>query len=96
VWSNIPLHQNILLWLTACPAIIVWIVESSTACPSPASPFAALDAVAAALYLFFIFIEAKADNEQYQFQTEKYRRISNKEKLSGDYKDGYCQSGLYR
>ena len=40
-------------------------------------------------------MEGAADNAQFKFQTEKYRKIAAKEKLVGDEIDGYNQSGLY-
>jgi len=45
--------------------------------------------------LFFIIVETIADNQQYDFQTEKYKRINNKEELTNEYKRGYLTTGLY-
>jgi steroid 5-alpha reductase family enzyme len=54
-----------------------------------------LDWVAAAVMLILIGVETIADQQQYDFQTEKYRRIKNGEKLDGDYGQGFCTSGLW-
>jgi steroid 5-alpha reductase family enzyme len=48
----------------------------------------------ASLILVFIGIEFVADQQQYDFQTEKYRRINAKEDL-GMYADGFIQSGFW-
>ena len=54
-----------------------------------------LDGVATILFLGFLVLETIADNTQYAFQTEKYRRKNLGQKLEGDYADGFCQSGVY-
>ena len=38
----------------------------------------------ASLMLLFILVETIADEQQYSFQSEKYRRINNGDKLEGD------------
>ena len=45
--------------------------------------------------LFFIVIEAISDQQQYNFQTKKYRKIKNGKELKGDYKRGFVSSGLW-
>jgi steroid 5-alpha reductase family enzyme len=92
-------YQNVLLWLTAAPSLVVWIVESSGKCgvrgSGVRSSFDSVDAIATLLVLLLVFIEGIADNQQFAFQTEKYRIIKKKEKRTGDYKDGFNQKGLY-
>ena len=48
-----------------------------------------------ACFLACIVIEGIADNQQYAFQTEKYRQRNAGEPLTGDYADGFNQSGLF-
>ena len=43
----------------------------------------------------FIVIETMSDQQQYEFQSEKYRRIDNNEELRGDYKRGFRTTGLW-
>ena len=37
--------------------------------------------------LLFIVIETISDQQQYNFQTKKYRKIKNGKELKGDYKE---------
>ncbi|GMI13411.1 hypothetical protein TrVE_jg6754 [Triparma verrucosa] len=90
----ISFYQNALLWLTAAPSLVVWAAANSDKC-SGAKDLNWLDYVAAALMLTFITIESVADNQQYAFQTEKYRKKDAGEPLEGDMADGFNQSGLY-
>lgn len=52
------------------------------------------DYVLAAAFVFLVIIETLADQQQWVFQTEKYRRINNKEDL-GEYQHGFVRSGLW-
>ena len=45
--------------------------------------------------LTFILIETVADQQQYDFQTEKYRRLRAGEPLTGDYALGFCARGRW-
>ena len=45
-------------------------------------------------YVLFVVIEFIADQQQYDFQTEKYERIS-KNKALGIYEDGFVSTGLW-
>ena len=54
-----------------------------------------LDYVATALILFLIGIEGLADQQQYDFQTEKRRRALAGTKPTGDYAVGFCRTGLF-
>lgn len=53
------------------------------------------DYLATVLFLVFVVVESIADNQQYNFQTEKYRLIHSGKALTGDYLDGFNQSGLF-
>lgn len=83
----ISLYQNALILLFTLPVLAAW--------QGAGTPLNSLDVLAAALLLFFIIIETIADQQQYNFQTEKYRRIRSGEALDGDYALGFCRSGLW-
>jgi len=85
------IYQNILLLLVASPSIVAHHVSSFCG----VAPLNAYDYSAAALILFFVVVETLADNEQYAFQTEKYRLKDAGEKLKGEFADGFKQSGLF-
>lgn len=46
--------------------------------------------------LLFIITETIADQQQYNFQTKKYKKINLGEKLDGEFKDGFISSGLWK
>ena len=52
------------------------------------------DYVLAVVFVFLVIIETMADQQQWVFQTEKYRRINAKEAL-GEYQHGFVRSGLW-
>lgn len=52
------------------------------------------DYLLAGLVLFFVVIEFIADQQQFDFQKEKYRRIENQEEL-GEYAHGFVRTGLW-
>jgi len=88
----ISVYQNLLLLWIACPSLIAY--TASKECGGT-KDLVLLDWIAASLFLLFIVIELIADNQQYEFQTEKYRRKNNGESLTGEYLDGFKQSGLF-
>lgn len=47
------------------------------------------------LFLLLLLFETKADQEQYEFQTEKYRKINARRVLRPMEKDGFISSGLW-
>ncbi len=53
-----------------------------------------VDYLLAALVVFFVVIEFIADQQQYDFQTEKYRRINANEPME-EYGDGFVKTGLW-
>ena len=91
-FAFISLYQNILLLLIATPSIVAHIVVTSCGKDSPLNMY---DYVAATLFLVFVVIESIADNQQYRFQTEKYRRREAGEPLTGEFADGFQRSGLF-
>lgn len=53
------------------------------------------DLILALLFISAVTIEFIADQQQYNFQTEKYRRLRNNEPLA-EYSHGFVRSGLWR
>ena len=54
-----------------------------------------IDYILAALFVGLVVIEFIADQQQYDYQTEKYRKINNNEPLEGNYKKGFIDYGLW-
>ena len=80
------LYQMGLIFLFTLPILATW---------QGSEPIYWADYIIGSLMLLFIIIETISDQQQYDFQTEKYRRINNKEKLEGDYKNGFRTTGLW-
>ena len=74
------LYQMGLVFLTTLPILAAW---------QGANDINFYDYVIAFLMLFFIIIETISDQQQYNFQTKKYRKIKNGKELKGDYKRGF-------
>jgi steroid 5-alpha reductase family enzyme len=83
----ISLYQNSLILLFTLPMVVAW--------QGAGKPLNWLDFLAAALMLGFIAVETMADQQQYDFQTEKWRRRKAGEPLQGDYGLGFRTSGLW-
>ncbi len=83
----ISLYQHHLILLFTLPILVAW--------QGAATPLGWLDYLAAALMLAFIWMETVADNEHYRFQTEKHRQIDEGERRTGEFADGFLQSGLW-
>ena len=80
------LYQNTLIFLFTLP-VLSGLAEN-------AAPLGAWDYVLAAVYVGLVIMEYIADQQQFDFQTEKYRRINAGEPL-GEYADGFVQTGLW-
>jgi len=106
----ISLYQSILLLLIATPSMVAHVIATKPercifSQPTSTAKLNALDYVAAILIVVLVVIETVADNHQWTFQNEKYRRRREAETakankidhklLVGEYADGFCQSGLY-
>lgn len=83
----ISFYQNTLILLFTLPALAAWQGNDT--------PLNWLDYTAALLMFGFIVMETVADQQQYNFQTEKYRRIAAGQPLDGEYAQGFCSSGLW-
>jgi steroid 5-alpha reductase family enzyme len=54
-----------------------------------------IDVIAAVFMLGSIVLETVADQQHFNYQTEKYRKINSGEKLEGIYADGFLSKGLW-
>jgi steroid 5-alpha reductase family enzyme len=79
-------YQNTLIFLFTVPVI--------AALANNAAPLGLFDWVLAGIYVALVVMEFVADQQQYDFQTEKYRRKNAGEDL-GEYADGFIQTGLW-
>jgi len=79
-------YQNTLIFLFTLP-VLSGLAEN-------AAPLGAWDYMLAAVYVGLVIMEYIADQQQFDFQTEKYRRIKAGEPL-GEYADGFVQTGLW-
>ena len=79
-------YQNTLIFLITLPVIAVYAEN--------VSPVGIIDYLLAFLFMAAIFLEYIADQQQYDFQTEKYNRINAGKEL-GMYEDGFVSKGLW-
>ncbi|MEZ5058269.1 MAG: DUF1295 domain-containing protein [Saprospiraceae bacterium] len=82
----ISLYQNSLILLFTLPIVVAWQGER---------PLNWLDFLAAFLMVFFIIIETVSDQQQYNYQEEKYRRKREGLPLEAPYDQGFVSSGLW-
>ena len=79
-------YQNSLIFLITLPVIAVYI-ENVT-------PLGMVDYFLSLLFVGVVIIEYIADQQQYDYQTEKYKRL-NEGKDLGIYEDGFVSKGLW-
>jgi len=95
----ISLYQNLLLLWIACPSLVAYTAASK--CDGTTKNLVLLDYIATILCLLFVVMESIADNQQYEFQTEKYRRrrqqknTNGSQELNGEYLDGFKSTGIF-
>ena len=92
VWSIfnllfICLYQMGLIFLFSLPVLAAWQGDSSA--------INIYDLIIAILMLSFIITESIADKQQFEFQSNKYKKIDNNESLTGDFKRGFLSNGLW-
>ncbi|HVT34514.1 MAG TPA: DUF1295 domain-containing protein [Nevskiaceae bacterium] len=80
------LYQNALLLLITLPMV---------KCASGASTLSGLDFLLALIFLALVALETWADQEQWNFQAEKKRRLAAGEPLTGRYESGFIHDGLW-
>jgi len=80
-------YQNVLILMFTLPSIVA--LQNSNV------PLNLLDFIAAGLMLFFILFETIADIQQWKFQSKKWTKIREEKELTGDYKKGFLDRGLW-
>jgi steroid 5-alpha reductase family enzyme len=86
----ISMYQMFILMISASPSYVAYTVAK---CSPRDIQF--VDWTAVVFFICFVVIESIADNQQYSFQTEKYRRKNAGEVLTGEFADGFKQSHLF-
>ena len=81
------LYQMGLIFLFTLPILAAW--QGSDI------PLYWADYLIAGITFLLIVFETISDQQQYDFQNEKYRKINSGELLDGDYKRGFITSGLW-
>jgi steroid 5-alpha reductase family enzyme len=84
----ISLYQNSLILLFTLPIVVAW--------QGADTPINWLDLLAGGLMLTFIILETIADQQQYDYQEEKYRRKREGLPLDSPYDKGFIDSGLWK
>lgn len=79
-------YQNLLIFLFTIPIL--------SALATHTNEVGIIDGLLAGLFIRLVVLEFRADQQQYDFQTEKYRRINAGEEL-GKYADGFVSTGLW-
>ena len=85
----ISIYQNALVLMTTFPALVLMNVDK---------PFGAVDCIAAALMLGFIAYETIADEQQWAFQSAKWKMLREGKKLEelpAPYDKGFNTTGLW-
>jgi steroid 5-alpha reductase family enzyme len=83
----ISLYQNALLLMITLPMLVALQAKNR--------PLNFRDVLCAFLVIGFVIIETIADQQQWNFQKEKYKRREAGEKLTGDYERGFVSTGLW-
>ena len=83
----ISFYQNALIFLFTLP-ILTNLYDHAP------STLGWADYILSFVFVLFVIIEYIADQQQYDFQTEKYRRMYNNEPL-GEYSKGFMDKGLW-
>ena len=80
-------YQNILILLITLPGLIA--LQNNNV------PMGAFDYVLSILFLSFLVFETIADVQHWKFQSKKWAMIKAGEELTGDYKKGFLDKGLW-
>lgn len=87
--------QNILLGSLLSPVYAAW-ASSYDASGRMTAPLNAIDAIATALGLAFIIMEAVADQQQWEYQNKKRAAIASGKRLTGPVSRGFLEDGLFK
>ncbi|MFZ9661935.1 MAG: DUF1295 domain-containing protein [Chitinophagaceae bacterium] len=79
-------YQNALIFLFTLPIL--------SSLHEQAVPLSYVDYILAAIFLILVIMEFFADQQQFDFQKEKYRRMNSGEDM-GSYADGFLSTGLW-
>ena len=98
----VSLYQNFLLLSLAAPSFAIRAAMDDTACSVRPFQLLGWDGLATLLFSLFVLVEAIADNQQFEFQTQKHlyrqRQTTGNSSVGNrnqEYRDGFCQSGLF-
>jgi steroid 5-alpha reductase family enzyme len=80
-------YQNVLILLFTLPTIV--------ALQNNEVPLGTFDYIIAGLMFYFIMYEMVADIQHWKFQSKKWALIKAGEELTGDYKKGFLDKGLW-
>lgn len=80
-------YQQILILLFTLPAIIALQFNDK--------PLGIVDWIIGFFMFIFIVYETIADQQHWNYQSEKWRKINNKETLDGNFKKGFLDQGLW-
>ena len=80
-------YQMGLIFLFSLPILAAWQGEKE---------FSNSDLLIAVIMLFLIITQTIADEQQHKYQTKKYKLINENHKLTGDYKKGFIDKGLWK
>ncbi len=75
--------------------ILLFTLPSVVALQHKDTELTVFDYAVGALMLFFIMYETLADIQHWKFQSQKWKKIHAGEALSGDYKKGFLDKGLW-
>lgn len=81
------IYQHGLIWLFTLPALM--------AVHAPTGEIGFWDTCIGAVFIGFVAIETIADQQQWNYQTEKYRKKGAGEQLEGEYAVGFIRTGLW-
>ena len=83
----ISIYQNALIWLFCLPPVMAFAGSSKA--------LGVWDYLLAAVIVVLIIIETIADQQQWNYQNEKHRRIRAGETVDGEYATGFIRTGLW-
>lgn len=80
-------YQMGLIFLFSLPILASW---------QGNKPFSNSDILIGLIMITLIFIQTIADEQQHRYQSKKYKLINSKQKLIGNFKKGFIDTGLWK